>query len=400
MAFTVSVVVEGRFVGGGSCKHGGARRSRGTRFGLRMQETKVEGAKTVEVPTSKKLGVGIIGAGRIGQVHAENINLKVKNAKLVGISSGTKKLAEVCSLENSCTPYYDYHEMLENPELDAVCICSASNQHTDQIIAAAEAGKHIFCEKPIDTDLAVIDEALKAVKKAGVKLQVGFNRRFDCNYSRVRQAVVAGEIGTPQIFHITSRDPSPPPIEYVKNSGGIWLDCSIHDFDMARFLVGDDVEEVYALGAVNIDKQIEEYGDIDTSVISLKFKNGVIGTIDNSRRAVYGYDQRCEVFGSRGSVSINNNYPNSAVVSTAEKIQRDLPLHFFMDRYTESFVTEIRDFVDCVVEDKNVPVTGWDGRAPVVIAIAAKKSYHEGRPIKLSEVDLPIPEELEGWDGQ
>jgi len=288
----------------------------------------------------------------------------------------------------------------QNPVVDAVCICSASNQHTKQIIEAAEAGKHIFCEKPIDTDLKVIDEALKAVKKAGVKLQVGFNRRFDQNYSRAKQAVVRGEIGDPHIIHITSRDPSPPPLEYVKSSGGIWLDCSIHDFDMARFLIGDEVEEVYALGAVNIDPAIKEFGDIDTSLVSLKFKNGVIGTIDNSRKAVYGYDQRCEVFGSKGSVSINNNYPNSAVVSTADKIQRDLPLHFFMDRYTASFVSELKDFVNCVLNEEPVPVTGWDGRAPVVIALAAKKSYYEQRPVKLSEVDEEIPAELKGWNGQ
>lgn len=284
--------------------------------------------------------------------------------------------------------------------MEAVCICSASNQHTKQIIEAAEAGKHIFCEKPIDTNLTVIDEALKAVHKAGVKLQVGFNRRFDRNYARVREAVVEKEIGAPQIIHITSRDPSPPSLEYVKSSGGIWLDCSIHDFDMARFLIGSEVDEVYALGAVNIDKAIEEYGDIDTSVISLRFKNGVIGTIDNSRKAVYGYDQRCEVFGSNGSVSINNNYPNSAVVSTSSHIQRDLPLHFFMDRYTQSFVVEMQDFVDSVLYEKPISVTGWDGRAPVVIALAAKKSYYEQRPVKLTEVDMEIPAELKNWDGQ
>eukprot|EP00188_Purpureofilum_apyrenoidigerum_P003013 Plantae.Rhodophyta-Purpureofilum_apyrenoidigerum.ctg30583.p1 GENE.Plantae.Rhodophyta-Purpureofilum_apyrenoidigerum.ctg30583~~Plantae.Rhodophyta-Purpureofilum_apyrenoidigerum.ctg30583.p1 ORF type:complete len:425 (+),score=77.96 Plantae.Rhodophyta-Purpureofilum_apyrenoidigerum.ctg30583:57-1277(+) len=368
------------------------------RMGVPTQQE--EASKTKKESKSSKLNIGIIGAGRIGQVHAENISLSIKNANLVGVASGTRKLAEMCSLEHGCQPYYDYHELLDNPNVDAVCICSASNQHTKQIIEAAAAGKHIFCEKPIDTDLRVIDEALVAVKKAGVKLQVGFNRRFDRNYSRAKLAVTKGEIGHPHIIHITSRDPSPPPLEYVKNSGGIWLDCSIHDFDMARFLIGDDVEEVYALGAVNLDPSIKEFGDIDTSLVSLKFKNGVIGTIDNSRKAVYGYDQRCEVFGSKGSVSINNNYPNSAVLSTADKIQRDLPLHFFMDRYTDSFVTELQEFVDCVLNDEDVPVTGWDGRAPVVIALAAKKSYYEQRPIKLSEVDVEIPEEIKGWSGQ
>mmetsp|Transcript_6927 Transcript_6927/g.14781 ORF Transcript_6927/g.14781 Transcript_6927/m.14781 type:complete len:412 (+) Transcript_6927:101-1336(+) len=354
----------------------------------------------VTADAEKVLNVGIIGAGRIGQVHADTISFRLKNAKLAGVASGTKQLADRCSLEHGCKPYYDYHDLLENPEVDAVCICSASNQHTKQIIEAAEAGKHIFCEKPIDTELEVIDKALSAVKKAGVKLQVGFNRRFDTNYRRIKTAVTEGEIGKPHMIHITSRDPSPPPLEYVKSSGGIWLDCSIHDFDMARFLIGDEVEEVYALGATNINPDFAQYGDIDTSLVTLRFKNGVLGTVDNSRQAVYGYDQRCEVFGSEGNVETSNNYGNSAVISNNKKIQRDLPLHFFMDRYTDSFVVELQEFCDVVLNDAPIPCTGIDGRAPVVIALAAKKSYNEGRPVKLSEVDIELPEELKGWDGQ
>lgn len=347
-----------------------------------------------------RLRIGIIGAGRIGQVHAENITFRLRNAALIGVQSGSQALAEKCSLEHGCQPYYDYHKLLENPDVDAVCICSASNRHTEQIIAAAEAGKHIFCEKPIDTSLPAIDEALLAVKRAGVKLQVGFNRRFDTNYMRVRQAVMDGEIGQPHILHITSRDPSPPPLDYVKSSGGIWLDCAIHDMDMSRFLINDEVDEVYALGAVNIDPAIEEYDDVDTSVITLRFKNGVIGTIDNSRQAVYGYDQRCEILGSGGSININNNYNNSAIISDAKAVKRDLPLHFFMDRYTDSFIHEMDQFCDAVLNDKPIPCTGLDGRAPVVIALAAKKSYLEKRPVKISECDVPMPKELQGWDGQ
>lgn len=347
----------------------------------------------------RRLNIGIIGAGRIGQVHAENITFRLRNANLAGISSGSKQLADRCSLEHGCQPYYDYMEMCQDPSVDAVCICSASNKHLEQIITAARAGKHIFCEKPIATDLAAIDRALAEVRKAGVKLQVGFNRRFDQNYRRVRQGIMQGEIGTPHIVHIISRDPSPPPIEYVKTSGGIWLDCAIHDMDMVRFLIGDEVEEVYTLGAVNITPEIAQYGDVDTSIVSLKFKNGVMGTIDNSRQAVYGYDQRCEVLGSAGSISINNNYQNSAIISTASEVRRDLPLNFFMDRYTDSFVTELSDFCEFVLNDAPNMCTGLDGRAPVVIALAAKKSYEEGRPVKISEVDRQMPPELIGWDG-
>ena len=352
-----------------------------------------------EEKEERSINIGIIGAGRIGQVHAENITFRLRKARLTGVASGSKKLAERCSLAHGCEPYYDYHELLEDPRVDAVCICSASNQHTKQSIEAARNGKHIFCEKPIDLDLDKIDEALLAVKKAGVKLQVGFNRRFDRNYQRVKRAIEDGEIGNPHILHITSRDPSPPPLEYVKNSGGIWMDCSIHDFDMARFLINDEVDEVYALGAVNITPEIKEYNDVDTSIVTLKFKNGVIATIDNSRQAVYGYDQRCEVLGSNGSIAINNNYANSAVISTSQNIRRDLPLHFFMDRYTESFITEIDEFCECLLNDQPMPCTGLDGRAPVVIALAAKKSYAEGRPVTISEVQKELPKELQGWTG-
>eukprot|EP00871_Galdieria_phlegrea_P000924 jgi/Galph1/1832/GphlegSOOS_G509.1 len=350
--------------------------------------------------SGKTVGIGIIGAGRIGQVHAENLAFRIKKGRLVGVASGTKQLAERCSLATGCQPYYDYHELLEDPRVDAVCICSASNQHTKQIMEAARAGKHIFCEKPIDTDLKKIDEALQVVKECGVKLQVGFNRRFDQNYARVRKAMMNHEIGTPHILHIVSRDPAPPPIEYLQNSGGIWLDCTIHDFDMARFLIGDEVQEVYAVGAVNVVPEMKAFQDVDTSVVLLRFRNGVIGTIDNSRQAVYGYDQRCEVFGSKGSVHINNNFPNSAVISTSEKIMRDLPLHFFMERYTESFIEELVQFCDCILSNQPIPVTGWDGRAPLVIALAARKSYLEQRPVRVEEVDIPIPSSLQGWNGQ
>lgn len=347
-----------------------------------------------------RVRIGIIGAGRIGQVHADNITFRLRNATLSGVQSGSQELAERCSLAHGCEPYYDYHQLIENPDIDAICICSASDRHTEQIIAAAEAGKHIFCEKPIDTSLSQIDKALVAVKKAGVKFQVGFNRRFDTNYQRVRRAIVDGEIGDPHMIHITSRDPSPPSLEYVKSSGGIWLDCAIHDMDMLRFLIGDEVEEVYALGAVNISPEIAKFNDVDTSVISLRFRNGVIGTIDNSRQAVYGYDQRCEVLGSGGSVHINNNYNNSAVISDATAVKRDLPLHFFMDRYTDSFITEMEHFCDAIIHNKPVECTGLDGRAPVVMALACKKSYLEKRPVNVSECDIPLPSALQGWDGQ
>jgi Predicted dehydrogenases and related proteins len=334
-----------------------------------------------------RLKIGLIGAGRIGRVHASNLANRIPAAEVVAVADVSLEAAQQCAQINRIpTATSDYREILADPSIKAVLICSATNTHATLIEEAAKAGKQIFCEKPIALSLEAIDKALAAVKEAGVKLQIGFNRRFDANYRRVRQAIVSGEIGDPHIVHIISRDPAPPPAEYVKVSGGIFLDMTIHDFDMARFLVGSEVEEVYTVGGVKIDPAIGEAGDIDTAFIVLRFVNGVTATIDNSRKAVYGYDQRVEVFGSAGAIQTENNYPNSAIISDATSIRRDLPLNFFMDRYTESFVSEMQAFVDAVLNDAPTPVTGFDGRAPVVIGLAARRSYEENRPVRISEI--------------
>jgi myo-inositol 2-dehydrogenase/D-chiro-inositol 1-dehydrogenase len=219
-----------------------------------------------------------------------------------------------------------------------------------------------------------------------VQLQIGFNRRFDSNFARVRKAVLTGEIGTPRLLHIISRDPAPPPLAYIRSSGGIFLDMTIHDFDMARFLMGDEVEEIYTTAGVLVDPEIGRAGDLDTALIVLRFRNGAIGTIDNSRQAAYGYDQRAEILGSNGKIATENRYPNEAMVSTGKSIYTDLPLNFFMDRYTESFALELKAFTDAILEGRPTPVTGIDGRIPVVMALAARKSYDEHRPVLLSEV--------------
>ena len=227
---------------------------------------------------------------------------------------------------------------------------------------------------------------LEAVDRASVKMMVGFNRRFDHNFRRVRELVQAGAVGIPHMLHIVSRDPAPPPPEYVKVSGGIFLDMTIHDFDMARFLIDSEVEEIYVEGGVMVDPDIGAAGDIDTAVIVMRFANGVIGTIDNSRKAVYGYDQRVEVFGSGGSVRSGNDYPNTTLISDATSVHRDLPLNFFMDRYVEAYVEELRTFIACIREDRVPPVTGMDGRQSILMGYAARKSFAEHRPVRLSEV--------------
>jgi len=217
-------------------------------------------------------------------------------------------------------------------------------------------------------------------------LQVGFNRRFDPNFACVRKAVENGETGTPQLLHFISRDPEPPPISYIKVSGGIFLDMTIHDFDMARFLIGCEVEEVFTTAGVSVDPSIGEAGDLDTVVVVRRFKNGAIGTIDNCRKAVYGYDQRAEILGSEGAVSTGNCYPNQAVVSTATAIQKYLPLHFFMDRYAQSFVNELQALVKAVLGGSSTPVSGIDGRNSMVMALAARNSHDEHRPVRLEEI--------------
>jgi myo-inositol 2-dehydrogenase/D-chiro-inositol 1-dehydrogenase len=337
---------------------------------------------------TRQINVGIIGAGRIGRVHAENLAYRIPEANVVAIADIFVESAEKCAADfNIPSAFKDHQAIMENDEIEAVVICSSTDTHAQFIGEAAAAGKHIFCEKPIDFDLTKIDRALEAVGQAGVKLQVGFNRRFDPSFKRVRDAVAEGKIGTPHILHIFSRDPAPPPIEYIKVSGGIFLDMTIHDFDMARYLIGSEVEEVYAAGGVMVDPRIGQAGDIDTALVTLRYAQGTIGSIDNSRQAVYGYDQRVEVFGSEGSMVVANHTPDNAIYSNADGVHGAKPLYFFIERYSDAYIAEMREFITCILEDKMPSVTGIDGRIPVVMGLAAWKSYRENRPVKLSEID-------------
>lgn len=332
------------------------------------------------------LNVGLIGAGRIGKLHAEHLAYRLPGVRLKAIADVNLEGAQACAARlGVANASDDYHAMLNDAGIQAVVICSSTDTHAQIVMEAAAAGKHIFCEKPIDLALAQVDQALEAVRKAGVLLQLGFNRRFDANFARVRQSIASGEVGTLRFVHITSRDPAPPPIAYVKVSGGIFMDMTIHDFDMARFLVGDEVQEVFVSGGVTVDPAIGEAGDIDTALTVLRFRNGVIGTIDNCRQAVYGYDQRVEAFGSKGSIQTDNNYPNSALLATERSVGRDLPLNFFMERYSESYLVEMRAFVDAVLTGKPVPATGEDARKAMLIGMAARRSYETGAPVQICE---------------
>lgn len=335
------------------------------------------------------LKIGIIGAGRIGKVHTESVTRFVKGAEVKAIadpflSAETAAWAKAQGIQEA---YTDYHKILEDKEIDIVLICSSTDTHSRISLEAIAAGKHIFCEKPIDHDVEKIKEVMAALSKSKVKYQVGFNRRFDHNFIAARNAVKAGKIGDLNILKITSRDPGAPPVSYIKVSGGIFLDMTIHDFDMVRFISGAEVEEVYAIGGVLVDPAIGEAGDIDTAIISMKLSNGALAVIDNCRRATYGYDQRVEAFGSLGQVAIGNDTDSTAVVSNAEGVTAEKPLLFFLERYMQAYVSEVSEFIEAVKNDKPVSVGVVDGLKPVLIGLAAKLSIKENRPVKLKEIE-------------
>lgn len=334
--------------------------------------------------------VGIIGAGRIGKVHTTSICNLVKNATIKTIADPFMNDETAAWAKSMGVPNVtkDYKEILADSEIDAVLICSSTNTHSPISIEAIKAGKHVFCEKPIDHDIDKIKEVIKALEGTKIKYQVGFNRRFDHNFEAVKNAVVVGKVGDPHIIKVTSRDPEPPSPEYVKVSGGMFLDMTIHDFDMVRYLAGCDATEVYVQSAVLVDKGIGEAGDVDTAVITLQMENGAIAVIDNSRKAAYGYDQRAEVFGSKGMVATSNDTQSSAVISTVDGVTGEKPLYFFLERYMDSFAKEMNCFIDAIENDTATPLGVEDGLKPVLMGIAAKKSVQEHRPVKISEINI------------
>ncbi len=333
------------------------------------------------------VNLGLIGAGRIGKVHAATIAREIPDAKIVVVADIFVEAARNAAEQYGIPKYTEYpEEVFADPSVDAVVICSSTDTHAEFIEKAARAGKHVFCEKPISHDLETIDRALAAVEESGVKLQIGFQRRFDPNFRRVREMVADGSIGRPYLVHIISRDPAPPPIEYIKVSGGIFLDMTIHDFDMARFLLGEEVVEVYAIGGVMVDPAVGEAGDVDTALITFRYASGAMGTIDNCRKAVYGYDQRVEVFGSGGRAIAHNETPTRTTFMDGKGLHSDKPLHFFLERYRVAYAEEMKAFVRSIREDTEPPVTGLDGKIPVVMGLAAWKSLREHRPVDLSEI--------------
>jgi myo-inositol 2-dehydrogenase/D-chiro-inositol 1-dehydrogenase len=336
----------------------------------------------MSVTATKTVRFGVIGVGRIGAMHADLLARQVPGAAVTRVSDAHAESAHAVG-ERLRVPATSIEALLAAPDVDAVAICTSTDTHADLIVAAAEAGKAIFCEKPVSLDLAAVDRALAAVAAAGVPFQIGFNRRFDPAHAAVARAVAEGEVGEVQLLRISSRDPAPPPLEYVRSSGGIFLDMTIHDFDMARFVVRSEVVEVFARGTVRVDPAFGEADDVDTAVIVLEHENGCLTTIDNSRQAVYGFDQRVEVFGSAGMAASENPLSHSTIVRTATGVRAATLPYFFLERYIPSYLREWEAFVTAVGTGTTPPVGPADARAPLVIGLAAWRSLREGRPVRV-----------------
>ena len=322
------------------------------------------------------------GAGRIGAIHAANLAASGR-ARLAHVVDVHAPAAAALAAKHGAA-VSDTATALADPKVGAVIIASSTDTHADLVIAAARAGKAIFCEKPIDLSLARVDACLDAVAKACVPMLVGFNRRFDPSFSELHRRIGAGAIGTVEQVVITSRDPGPPPVSYIKVSGGLFRDMTIHDFDMARWMLGEEPTEVFAYGATLVDPAIGQAGDIDSAMVLLKTASGRMAHINNSRRASYGYDQRVEVHGSAGRLIAGNHTPTTVELADANAVAADKPLHFFLERYADAYRIELNAFLDAVANGTKMPVGAEDGRQALVLADAALDSLRTGRPVKVA----------------
>ena len=328
--------------------------------------------------------IGVVGCGRIGKLHINNLINSVSGVEVVAVAdpmldkSGAREWLAERNITNVST---DFMDVINNPEVEVVFVCSSTDTHCDISMAAVNAGKHVFCEKPIDYDIEKIKKLLALVEEKGVKFQVGFNRRFDHNHKAVADAVKNGTIGDPHIVIVSSRDPEPPPASYVAVSGGIFYDMMIHDFDMVRYVTGSEAVEISAVGSCLVNPKLQEESgipDVDTAVVTMKMANGCIAVINNSRQAVYGYDQRVEVFGSKGMASDGNDLLNTATIMTVDGAHSEKPLWFFLERYNQAFIDQVVSFIDAIVNDKPTVVGAVDGLRPVLMAAAATESCHKG----------------------
>ena len=333
-----------------------------------------------------KIRTLIIGLGRIGKIHLGNLQA-IDEVEIVGICDPTDE-AKVFSNKAGLTFYQkDFTDVAGEIQADAIVICSPTDTHANYVSIAAKKGIDVFCEKPLDLSLEKVKQVLKTVNESKIKLMLGFNRRFDSEFQSVKEKIVKGHIGDIHIIKITSRDPSPPPINYIKSSGGMFLDMTIHDFDIIRYLTNKEIVEVYAKGDALVNPEIAKAGDIDTAIINLTFEDGSMAVIDNCRKAVYGYDQRVEVFGSKGMVQSKNKFDKYTLTYSENGVTSALPQHFFLERYADAYKKEINHFIDCIRHKKTPEVSGFDGLMSLVLGLCAKESLNCNKPVLVSEID-------------
>lgn len=329
--------------------------------------------------------VAVLGLGRIGKIHLKNLVGFHSEIIPIAITSSVigRQFAKGLKVE---LIYDSLQEVLQKEVIDACIICSPSDTHYHYVKILIERGADIFCEKPLDLSIGRIQELEALAERNNIKLMVAFNRRFDPNFSELKKNILDGRIGKPQVLKITSKDPGLPPLDFIAHSGGIFLDMIIHDFDMCRFLLEEEVTEIYTKVAIHIDPSIADYGDYDTAVSILTFSNGAIAIIDNSREAVYGYDQRVEIFGSKGMLTVDNRHPVSLNYFGTDGALQAKPFHFFMDRYSDSYRYELDAFLRAVLENSVIPVTATDAKQATKIALAAMQSVNEKRPISMTDL--------------
>jgi myo-inositol 2-dehydrogenase/D-chiro-inositol 1-dehydrogenase len=328
----------------------------------------------------------LFGAGRIGTLHAANIAASHPRARLYCVYDTDAAAAAATAARHDARVAASVEAALADPQVDAVLIASSTSTHVDLITAAALAGKAILCEKPIDLDIARVDRCRSAIAGTGVAVQLGFNRRYDRSHRAVRDAVRAGQIGALELLMITSRDPGMPPLSYLAVSGGIFRDMTIHDFDLARFILGDDpITDLYASGSIMVEPKLAELGDVDTAMVVMRAASGALVHINNSRRAVYGYDQRVEAFGAEGMVQSGNLRASTLTRSDARATDiREPLLNFFTERYRQAYLDELSEFID-VVEGNRQPTADFeDGRCALILANAAMESLRSGNGVRLS----------------
>lgn len=331
------------------------------------------------------ISIGVLGTGRIGVMHAELIAQRVPGARLAGVYDVVADSATQLAQRLGCTTFASPDELMASKDVDAIAICTSTNTHVDLLVMASKYRKPTFCEKPVSLSLGETDRALKAVADSNTPVMMGFNRRFDPAHRAVRDRVLDGTVGEVHLARISSRDPAPPPLEYAKVSGGIFVDMTIHDFDMARYVTGSEIVQVYAVGDLRIVPSFKEANDLDTVALTLVHANGAITQIDNSRQAVYGYDQRVEVFGSKGLAASENPYSHTTLVRSDKGTAHTTIPYFFLERYIPSYLAEWTEFL-AIAQGATPSVGVADGRASLVAGLAAWKSYHEQRPVKTSEI--------------